>query len=189
MVKVQFGSSCNILEGWINLQENNGDITKALPFGSDSVDFILIEHCLEHVTPLQGFRFLKDARRILKPGGVIRVIVPDVVKIWQLADDDYFDFVDKQMDAWWKTAGAGTPQHPCNDKTAFETILACHGHKAAYTKELLFAFIAAAGLDVIPAHYGESIFPELNDIDSHWRLMGMERCKLESCVGEGIKKC
>jgi predicted SAM-dependent methyltransferase len=187
MTKIQFGSGPNKLNGWINLQENDGDITKPLRFGPDSVDFIFLEHVLEHCTPLQGFRFLKEARRVLKVGGVIRVIVPDVVKIWQLADDDYFDFIDKSMDAWWKTAGAGTPQHPCDDKTAFETILCCHGHKAAYTKELLYAFVAAAGLNVIPAHYGQSIFPELNDIDQHWKLMSLDRCKLESVVCEGKK--
>lgn len=148
---------------------------------------MFLEHVLEHVTPLQGFRFLKDAKRVLKSGGVIRVIVPDVVKIWQLAEDDYFQFIDSQMDAWWATANAGTPQHPCDEKTAFETILCCHGHKAAYTKELLFAFIAAAGLDVIPSHYGQSIFDELNGVDSHWKLMGLERCELESVVAEGVK--
>jgi predicted SAM-dependent methyltransferase len=187
MLKLHIGAGPNHLEGWENLQQYQCDITKPLPFGSDSVDFLFLEHVLEHVTPLEGFRFLKEARRVLKPGGVIRVVVPDVVKIWQLADDDYFDFVDKQMDVWWKAAGAGSPQHPCDDKTAFETILCCHGHKAAYTKELLYAFIAAAGLDVIPAEYGESKFPELNGIDSHWKLMGIERCKLESVVAEGKK--
>jgi len=187
MRKVQFCCGPNKLDGWENY-DRDVDISKPLPFENDSIDFAFCEHGAEHISPLEGFRWLKECRRVLKPGGVVRVIVPDVVKIWQLADDDYFDFVDKQMDAWWKAAGSAVPQHPCNDKTAFETILRCHGHKAAYTKELLFAFIAAAGLDVIPAHYGESIFPELNGVDQHFKLMGLERCKLESVVGEGIKK-
>lgn len=187
MTKIQFGSSGNIMDGWLNLQEHDGDITKPLPFKNDSVDFILIEHVLEHVTPLQGFRFLKEAQRILKVGGVIRVIVPDVSKIWVEAEDDYFSFIDESMDQWWQSAGERKPTHPCDRQTAFETILCCHGHKAAYTEELLCTFIEAAGLGASPSDYGKSTFPELNGVDFHWNYMGLERCKLESVVAEGIK--
>ncbi len=186
-MKIQFGSSGNIMDGWLNLQEHDGDITKPLPFKNDSVDFILIEHVLEHVTPLQGFRFLKEARRILKVCGVIRVIVPDVHKIWVRCDTDYLNFIDESMDQWWQAAGERPPPHPCNDKTAIETILCCHGHKAAYCADLLYTFMAAAGMEVNPREYGESPFPELNQKDFHWHYMGLERCKLESVVAEGIK--
>lgn len=189
MTNIQFGSNDNLLRGWINFRnESECNITKPLPFGNDSVDRILIEHVLEHVTPLQGFRFLKEARRVLTVGGVIRVIVPDVQKIWQFAEADYFEFVDKQMDDWWAAANMGSPTHPADGKTAVETIIGCHGHKSAYNAELLYAFIAAAGLDVIPAQYGQSMFPELNDVDNHWRYMGLERCKLESACAEGVKR-
>lgn len=189
MRKVQFASGPNLLEGWINLQENSGDITKPLPFRPDEVDFVFIEHGLEHVTPLQGFRFLKEAHRILKPGGVIRVIVPDVRQIWLHANEgDYCEFIDSQMDMWWAAANAGTPNHPCDDKTAFETILACHGHKAAYTEEVLYTFLEAAGFEVHFAKYGESQHEELKDCDSHWKLMGLDRCRMESTVAEGIKR-
>ncbi len=187
-MKIQFGSSGNIMDGWLNLQEHDGDITKPLPFKNDSVDFILIEHVLEHVTPLQGFRFLKEARRILKVGGVIRVIVPDVHKIWVRCDPDYLNFIDESMDQWWAAANVGTPNHPCDDKIAVETILSCHGHQSAYTEELLHTFIESAGLDVIPAHYGKSMFTELDGVDFHWNYMGLRRCKLESVVAEGIKR-
>ncbi len=186
-MKVQFGSSGNLMDGWLNLQESNGDITKPLPFKNDSVDFIFIEHVLEHVTPLQGFRFLKEARRILEVGGVIRVIVPDVLQIWENADDDYCHFVDESMDQWWKAAGERQPTHPCDRQTAFETILCCHGHRAAYTHGLLVTFIEAAGLYPRYCNYGESESPELNGVDFHWNYMGLERCKLESVVCEGIK--
>ncbi len=186
-MKVQFGSSGNLMEGWLNLQESNGDITKPLPFKNDSVDFIFIEHVLEHVTPLQGFRFLKEAHRVLKPKGVIRVIVPDVKKIYLEYTQDYLNFVDGSMDQWWAAANAGTPKHPCDAKTAVETILSCHGHKAAYDEDLLYVFVSAAGLDAHLPEYGKSRYPELNGIDFHWNYMGLERCKLESVVCEGIK--
>lgn len=72
---VQFGCGGNRLEGWTN-HDAEVDISKPLPYAADSVDFILIEHCLEHVDAHQGFGFMKEAHRILRPGGTVRICVP-----------------------------------------------------------------------------------------------------------------
>lgn len=79
-LKVQFGCGSNILEGWEN-HDGEVDITKELPYKENSVDFILIEHCLEHVNCACGMHFLMEARRILKPGGVLRVCVPAALEM------------------------------------------------------------------------------------------------------------
>jgi predicted SAM-dependent methyltransferase len=52
------------------------DITRSLPFATDTVSKILIEHCLEHVDSCDGMRFLIEAHRVLEPGGVLRICVP-----------------------------------------------------------------------------------------------------------------
>jgi predicted SAM-dependent methyltransferase len=186
-MNIQFGSGSNILEGWLNLQESNGDITKPLPFKNDSVDHVFTEHCVEHTTPLQGFRFFKECHRILKPNGVLRVIVPDVKNIWDKCDDNYLGFIDESMDQWWQHAGQSPPRHPCTPQTAFETILVCHGHQAAYTPDLLLTFLKASGFRASIGHYGTSQHPELNEVDGHWKMMGRERCVMESVVAEGVK--
>jgi predicted SAM-dependent methyltransferase len=74
-LKVQFGCGSNILDGWRN-HDSDANICGRLPYNDNVVDFILIEHCLEHVNCADGFRFLKEAHRILKPGGTLRVCVP-----------------------------------------------------------------------------------------------------------------
>lgn len=186
-MKLQFGSGPNILEGWTNLQEHDGDITRRLNFDDASVDFVFTEHCVEHVTPLQGFRFFKECRRILKPGGVLRVIVPDVKSIWEKCDADYLDFIDSQMSEWWQHAGQSPPYHPCTCEVAFETILVCHGHRAAYTPDLLLTFLQAAGFAAEIVPYGTSRFPELDGVDSHWRQMGLARVIMESVCAEAVK--
>lgn len=185
-MKIQFGSGPNLLDGWVNLQEHDGDITKPLNFADNSVDFVFTEHCVEHVTPLQGFRFFKECRRILKPGGVLRVIVPDVKSIWEKCDDDYINFVGGEMSKWWPAAGLTTPDH-CSREIAFETILCCHGHRAAYTPDLLLTFLRAAGFQAEQVHYGRSIYHELHQIDSHWKQIGLDRVIMESVVAEGTK--
>lgn len=54
------------------------DLTASLPFVDESVDFVFTSHFLEHLAREQGLEVLREAHRILAPGGVIRVAVPDL---------------------------------------------------------------------------------------------------------------
>jgi len=57
------------------------DFTRQFPFSNNCFDGIFCEHVFEHFTQEEGLTFLKECFRILKPGGVIRIIVPDGEKI------------------------------------------------------------------------------------------------------------
>ncbi|HMH21325.1 MAG TPA: methyltransferase domain-containing protein [Puia sp.] len=52
-------------------------IKKKFPFPDNSFEGIFTEHCLEHISYEQCFETLKEFHRMLKPGGTIRIIVPD----------------------------------------------------------------------------------------------------------------
>lgn len=53
------------------------DITKGIPLEDRSLSGIFTEHCLEHFEVRQTGNILRECSRILKPGGIIRIIVPD----------------------------------------------------------------------------------------------------------------
>jgi predicted SAM-dependent methyltransferase len=63
------------------------DIRRRLAWDDDSVAVVYASHVLEHVHRADALRFLSDARRVLKSGGLCRVIVPDLHAIvgWYLA--------------------------------------------------------------------------------------------------------
>lgn len=53
------------------------DITELSMFANASVDLVYMCHVLEHVRRKEIFDVLAEFRRVLKPGGVLRISVPD----------------------------------------------------------------------------------------------------------------
>jgi SAM-dependent methyltransferase len=62
------------------------DLTKPLPFPDESVSAVFSSHVLEHLFFDEVDRLIGEIRRVLIPGGVCRVVVPDLEKIMPLYD-------------------------------------------------------------------------------------------------------
>jgi SAM-dependent methyltransferase len=54
------------------------DAREPFPFEDEVFQWIISEHFIEHITPNQAVRWLKECRRMLKPGGIIRISTPDL---------------------------------------------------------------------------------------------------------------
>ena len=52
------------------------DVTKGLPIASGSVDVLYSSHMVEHLVREDAAAFLREARRVLRHGGLIRLAVP-----------------------------------------------------------------------------------------------------------------
>lgn len=57
---------------------NYRELTKPLPFDDASVDYVYTSHFLEHILLSDAQNVLKEIYRVLKIGGVARIIVPDL---------------------------------------------------------------------------------------------------------------
>lgn len=105
--KVNLGCGSNIKYGWINIDRNintefgnNGtlvlshDFLNGLPFADESVDTIYACHLFQKHNTDVGFSIIKECFRVLKPGGVLRVSVPDtgaMIRAYYESNDAYFD--------------------------------------------------------------------------------------------------
>jgi ubiquinone/menaquinone biosynthesis C-methylase UbiE len=49
-----------------------------LPLADASADVVYTSHMVEHMTRDEARQFLAEARRVLRPGGVLRIAVPDI---------------------------------------------------------------------------------------------------------------
>lgn len=57
------------------------DLSKGIPFPDGSVDVVYHSHLLEHLDRPVASEFMGEVRRVLKPGGVQRVVVPDLERL------------------------------------------------------------------------------------------------------------
>lgn len=75
-------------EGWVNLDlfpapgvTMRADCRHGFPLGDGAVRGIHVEHYFEHLEPgTERPRFLAECRRCLEPGGILRIVVPDMRK-------------------------------------------------------------------------------------------------------------
>ena len=75
-LKVVFGGHWSNHPGWLMLNESDQDITKKLNFTDASVQAIFTEHVIEHLELTEAIHFIKESHRVLKHGGVFRVVCP-----------------------------------------------------------------------------------------------------------------
>jgi predicted SAM-dependent methyltransferase len=87
-LRVNIGCGLSAKSGWVNVDffefpEVNCiyDCRKGLPFSDNAVRCIFTEHFFEHIDYTEEVPiFLSECCRVLKPGGVIRIVVPDAEK-------------------------------------------------------------------------------------------------------------
>lgn len=110
-LRLHLGAGDTILDGWLNIDVHPGRhlLTMKLPeslkrFADHTVQYIYASHFLEHLGyPEQALEFAHHCQRILVPGGVLRVVVPDIECIIRAyaADDGEFFKVQASMHPRW----------------------------------------------------------------------------------------
>jgi predicted SAM-dependent methyltransferase len=60
------------------------DLSYGIPLEDETADFVYSSHFLEHLERPVGKRLLEECLRVLKPGGVVRIAVPDLEYAWEM---------------------------------------------------------------------------------------------------------
>ncbi len=60
------------------------DATEPLPFADSAFDAVYHSHLLEHLPRAKALPFLRECRRVLKPGGIMRLAIPNLEAIARL---------------------------------------------------------------------------------------------------------
>ena len=60
------------------------DLSKGIPFANETFDLVYHSHVLEHFPKAAAADFMQECCRVLRPGGILRVVVPDLEQIARL---------------------------------------------------------------------------------------------------------
>ena len=107
-LKLHVGCGKGILPGWINIDVDPAplalNVLWGLPFPDRSVSHVFVSHMLEHLFFPRDVRFfLAEVRRVMAPGGVVRIVVPDhrAVHRGVSSNDRLFFASRRETWDWW----------------------------------------------------------------------------------------
>lgn len=171
--KLQLGAGQTVLDGWLCTDKNlwaEGiiylDATRPFPFDEATFDYVYSEHMIEHITWPQGQAMLRECRRVLKPGGTLRIATPDLEVLLGLyrgeggeKGERYIQWI---TDIAIKDAPAAKASFVINN--AFRN----WGHTFLYDGELMTLAMTRAGFTAIRRFaVGQSDDGHLQNLESH----------------------
>ncbi|MFI2610472.1 class I SAM-dependent methyltransferase [Kitasatospora sp. NPDC018619] len=145
------------------------DIAEPLPLADASVDWVYAEHLIEHVTLPVAVGWLREVRRVLRPGGVLRLTTPDLARyLAGYTNDDGFLAKHRRR---LTTLGFGPPM-PARPAFLVNQIFRYFGHQWIYDLDELRHVLTRAGFDpdrIRPCAYRQGARPDVADLDTAFR--------------------
>jgi SAM-dependent methyltransferase len=107
-LQLHIGSGPYVLDGWINMDvfpaQLSTNVLWGLPFSDGQCRYVFLSHLLEHLFyPTDAMSLLEDIYRILMPGGVVRIVVPDIAQCIRAYQENNMAFFQQRFEHW----GAG----------------------------------------------------------------------------------
>jgi predicted SAM-dependent methyltransferase len=189
--RLNIGCGANVLAGWMNVDLEGGrhgsifmDATRAWPLPEGAFDAVLCEHMIEHISKEQGRHLVVEAFRVLKPGGHVRVVTPDLTSMAQLVLEpqrqsfaEYLEFVARIH---------GKPRISTAD--ALNYIFYDYGHRYIYTADELKSHLDAAGFrQVRETRAGHPHGDVFEGAEGHAAFMGLQNDATEAFALEAEK--
>lgn len=166
MLKLNCGSGVCPLPGWTNIDREAGpgvdllaDLGAGIPWPDASVDYIHSEDFVSCLPRIEQVRcFLSEARRVLKPGGCMRLLLPSLDRLLEAW---------RERPAWlvehWQRA-VGLPLDPPTGGHLVNLALKLNPG-FFFDHATLVALVGEAGFALREVEFGQSPHAELRGLD------------------------
>jgi predicted SAM-dependent methyltransferase len=166
--RLNWGCGTHPEPGWINSDikdgpgiDLSGDIRDGLPLADGSIDYVVSIHALPELPLPEQVPALRELRRVLADGGVLRLALPDLdrgIRAYQAGDASYFLVSDDDA----RSLGA-----------KFVTHMLWHGYtRTLFTADLVEELLQKAGFArVRNCAFGETAsgIPDIVSLDNRER--------------------
>jgi predicted SAM-dependent methyltransferase len=158
------------------------DLRRRLPFADASFDACFSSHLIEHLHRDEALELLRDVRRVLKPGGLCRTVVPDLRAIVM----EYIG--QRKLESWYGEAeGTDDPAHRMLVRLHVRPVTATRGarqklytafgdfqnHKWMYDGPSLVKLMTEAGfVDCRERGLHDTAIPHLEKVELPGRVEG-----------------
>jgi predicted SAM-dependent methyltransferase len=175
--KLQIGAGTNNIDGWLNsdIEPTSAqvylDATKRFPLPDKSVSYIYAEQLIEHLSYDEGRQMFAECRRVLVPGGKLRLATPDLRRLIAIYESSgpQVRFMEHQL-AFYNMTDRVTQQ--CSILNMY---FHYWGHKYIYDKDTLRVSLESSGFqNVSNPEYGKSDDPVFFGIERHFAVVGPE---------------
>jgi SAM-dependent methyltransferase len=204
-VKVNLGCGSHVPDGWVNVDYALGaklakvplfgvvnrrlhlvrldwdrrilvhDLRKRFPWDDASVDVVYSSHLLEHLSREEGRRFLGECHRVLRAGGILRLVVPDLWKIVHAYTDGRIlaDGFVEELEVLSERSGRGVRGHLAP--------LFQFPHKCMYDGPRLLGLLDEMGFEASARRPFDSDIGDIADVE-------VEESATDAVVVEGRKR-
>jgi predicted SAM-dependent methyltransferase len=152
-IRLNIGAGKKNIEGYIPIDIKDGIDARKLPYPDESVAEVYASHVLEHFGFKEVPEVLAEWARVLKPGGLMRISVPDREKVEERRTDANSSLMDRIL------MGGQTDEHDY--------------HKSIYTEATLRRAMNKAGIAHV--HSFDPINLDCSNINISANLEGRKR--------------
>lgn len=147
--RLHLGASNRVLPHWLNTDisptENVSylDATRPFPFLDATFDFIYTEHMIEHLPYADAQFMISECQRVMKPGGVLRIITPDLNTLLLTTNHP----ANPQAEAYlrWMTKTFIPDAPKCSPSYVINAMFRMWGHQFIYDLDSLSSLLSSAG--------------------------------------------
>lgn len=142
------------------------NLNKRFKFKDSSIDIIYTSHLLEHIQKDRVDNFLNEIKRVLKPGGILRIVVPD----FEVLVRDYIKHKETKckgaLEQFLLSLNMHRPVNRTFVERMYDYIWDFHTHKWMYDKETLYDLLDEKGFrDLKIFGWGVSGIENMTDLE------------------------
>jgi len=153
----------------------NHDLVNGIPAKDESLEVIYHSHLLEHLSYTEGIQFIEECFKKLAPGGLMRIVVPDL-ELWA---ENYVNKKQFFFDKYREVLAPNESLYQTNC-SVFMGMLHNHGHKCGYDYETLRWLLDRVGFDRIKRTLvQESDLPDIKEVEPYTAMKAMESLCVE----------